>query len=387
MSERVGVPCLKSGEANSGHPEGTPNPADSSIDSLAFCKFVINSVPIGIISMDSDFRITEFNHWAGKVTGYTPEQAIGHRCCDILQSEMCEGSCPLKTVLNQAKATVSGRTTIRNREGMRVPVQFDAAALFGAEGRLIGGVEAFMDITKLIALERERADFIAMLAHDMRSSLTGIHGLGLRLLRKLDNLDKGQERQYIEIITREAAKLESLIDDFLDYSRIEAGRLKLNLRATSLDKELEEIFDTYKLKAAQRGIVLDLQIEDILPVVEADTNRLRRVFTNLLDNAVKFSREEGVVTITAQEKDREVVVMITDEGIGIDPEDLPHIFDVFHRGKTTGGVEGHGLGLATVKAIVEGHGGRIVVTSQPNKGSTFTIFLPKREEGPPRFDS
>jgi len=381
MSERIGVSSQKTEETGSDRSAGLPGPARSLSDGLAFYKFIIDSVPIAIVSMDSSLRITELNRWAGKVTGYTPEEALGKQCRDILRNDLCQSNCPLKTILDQAKSTVSGRTYIHDREGKKVPVRYSAAALFGADGKLMGGVEAFMDITSLVAMERERANFISMLAHDMRSSLTGIHGLGLRLLRKRDDLGRENERKYLEIITKEAANLETLIDEFLDFSRIETGRLKLNIRATSLDKELEELFETYRVRAAQHGIKLDLQIEKILPIIEVDTSRLHRVFANLLDNAIKFSGGKGTVTITAREKEREVMVTVTDEGIGIDPVDLPHIFDVFHRGRATGGTEGHGLGLATVKAIVEGHGGRVVVASQPNAGATFTVFLPKQEAG------
>jgi len=234
-------------------------------------------------------------------------------------------------------------------------------------------------MSDLVAMERERGNFISMLAHDMRSALTAIHLLGSRLLRKIDIMDRQAMTEYLEIITREAGNLGSLIDDFLDLSLIETGRLKLDLKATSLDKQLEELFETYRVKAAQHGIRLELRIENILPAIEADISRLHRVFANLLDNAIKFSGEKGTITITAREKDREVMVAVADEGMGIDPEDLPHIFDVFHRGQTSGGTEGHGLGLATVKAIVEGHGGRVVVDSRPDAGATFTVFLPKHE--------
>jgi two-component system phosphate regulon sensor histidine kinase PhoR len=340
-------------------------------------KSIIDSVPMAVVTVDSKFRITQFNRWAEKVTGHSSKYAVGRQCREILQSALCASCCPLRAVLDQRSSTISDKTTILNREGTTVPVRFSAAALFDPEGKLLGGVEAFMDISKLVAMERERANLISMLAHDMRSSLTGIHGLGLRLLRKFDDADSEMARKHIELITREAAKLESLIDEFIEYSRIETGMLKLNFAATSLDKELEEIYEVYRIKAAQCGVGLELQVDDILPVIEADANRLRRVFTNLLDNAIKFSKEHGRIAIAAREKGQEVLITVTDDGIGIRPEDLPHIFDVFRRGRETGGRQGHGLGLATVKAIVEGHGGRILVSSQLNVGSTFALFLPK----------
>lgn len=363
------------------HSAGSPERTSTLNDDLVFYKFIIDSVPIAVVSMDSALRITEFNHWAEGITGYLSKDVLGRHCGEVLRGGLCGSNCPLKAVLDQKKSSISTRTTIHNRAGKIVPVQFNVAALFDAEGKLIGGVEAFMDISAMVAMERERANFNSMLAHDMRSSLTGIHGLGLRLLRKLGELDRANEKRYLETITREAANLESLIDDFLEFSRIETGKLQLNIRATSLNKEIEELFETYRIKAEQNDVKLTLQAETILPVVEADTSRLHRVFTNLLDNAIKYSRKNGTVTITAQEQGQEVMVTVSDEGIGIDPEDLDHIFDVFHRGRTARGTQGHGLGLATVKAIVEAHGGRIVVSSQPDAGSAFTVFLPKRQVG------
>jgi signal transduction histidine kinase len=114
-----------------------------------------------------------------------------------------------------------------------------------------------------------------------------------------------------------------------------------------------------------------------LPVIQADPNRLRRVFNNLLDNAFKFSNRGGTIILSPEENDREVMVTIIDEGQGIDPEDLPFIFDIFHRGKEAGKKKGAGIGLASVKAIVEGHGGKILVHSEPGKGSAFTVVIPK----------
>ncbi|MCD6295242.1 MAG: sensor histidine kinase, partial [Deltaproteobacteria bacterium] len=146
---------------------------------------------------------------------------------------------------------------------------------------------------------------------------------------------------------------------------------------TSLDKELMELFDTYQIRAKQAGINLKLENGEELPIIEADANRLRRIFTNLLDNAIKFSKIDGTVTLSTDQTEKDIVVKVKDEGIGIDPEDLPFIFDTFNRGKDAEKREGFGLGLATVKAIVEAHGGRVLVKSELDKGSVFKVMLPK----------
>lgn len=360
-------------------------PAGSQEDESAhqvYYKFIIDSLPIAVVTMDSDFRITGFNPWAQKLTGFSAEEALGRNCQDVLHSTLCGRECPLRAIQNPETPSVTLRAEIRGRDGNVTPVRISAAALFDGWGQRIGGVEAIVDLSAVVAMERLRANFISMLAHDMRSSLTGIHGLGLRLLRNPPEMSEEKARRHLEIIAREAGKLESLVDDFLEFSRIETGGVKLNMTAVSLDRELEEIFETYRERAEHRGLRLELQVSDILPVIEADANRLRRVFTNLLDNALKFSEEGGAIIIRAQETEHEIMIAVKDAGVGVDPEDLPFIFDIFHRGRRGSGKEGHGLGLATVKAIVEGHGGRIMVASEPGSGATFTVFLPKHSSPP-----
>jgi two-component system phosphate regulon sensor histidine kinase PhoR len=216
-----------------------------------------------------------------------------------------------------------------------------------------------------------------MFAHDMKSSLTIIGGFVLRLLKKASQIDEEKQKKYLGIIKNESGKLESLINNFLEFSRLQTGRLKLNFSATSLNKELMELSDSYQMKASQSGLKLELQNEEELSIIEADASQLRRVFTNLLDNALKFSKGKGTITITTHETDEEVLVKVRDEGIGIEPNELPYIFDSFHRGKGAEKKEGFGLGLAAIKAIVEGHGGRVIVKSEMGKGSVFTVVLPK----------
>ena len=154
----------------------------------------------------------------------------------------------------------------------------------------------------------------------------------------------------------------------------------MNFSATSLDKELMELSDAYQLKASESGINLVLENEEEMPVIMLDTGQLRRVFTNLLNNAIKFSKGKGTIPLSAHETSEAVVVRVKDEGVGIKQDELSYIFDSFHRGKDTEKREGFGLGLASAKVIVEGHGGRILVKSEPGKGSIFTVVLPKARD-------
>ena len=344
---------------------------------LAFYRFIIDSLPTGVITVNADRKITGFNPWAERLTGYSLEEALGQYCGTLLHGAMCHANCPLMTVLNGHNPVSLATSSIVNKWGETIPIRISTAGLFDDKGILIGGVEAFQDISRLKKLEREKENIISMFAHDMKSSLTIIGGFVLRLLKKGGKIDKKKAKRYLGIIKDESGKLESLVNNFLEFSRLQTGKLKLNFSATSLDKELMELLDSYWLKASQSGVELVLQNEEELSIIEADAGQLRRVFTNLLDNAIKFSKQKGTITISANEDTEEVVVKVKDEGIGIKRDQLPFIFDSFHQEKTGRGKKGFGLGLAAVKTIVEGHGGKIYVESELGKGSVFTLVLPK----------
>jgi len=350
---------------------------DKIFDDVVFYSFIIDSLPVGIFTVNPEMKVTSFNPWAEKITGYAEKEVLGRYCGQILQGGMCKLNCPLKTAIDRQHPVVRLDTTIRTKYGQTIPVRMNTAALLDKSGTLMGAVEAFQDISRLKALERENDNLISMFAHDMKSSLTVIGGFVLRLLKKSAQIDKDKQRKYLNVIKSESGKLESLVNDFLEFSRLKTGRLKLNCSSLSLDKELMEITDSYQLKASQAGLNLVLENDTELPVIRGDTTQLRRVFTNLLDNAIKFSKKKGTITLSTLETPEDIVVKVKDEGIGISPDELPYIFDTFHRGRNTENKEGFGLGLASVKAIVEGHGGRVLVESRLGEGSIFTVMLPK----------
>jgi two-component system phosphate regulon sensor histidine kinase PhoR len=344
---------------------------------LAFYKFVIQSLPVAVVTVNAELQITNFNPWAEQLTGYAAEEAVGRFCGDILQGGMCHMECPLRTVIDRRDPTVELETTIQNKLGETIPVRMSTAALLDEEGSLIGGLEAFIDISQLKKLEREKANLMSMFAHDMKSPLIAIQGFVLRLLAHTTDMAEEKREKYLEIIKREAVKLDHLINDFLEFSRLQTGKLSLNLGATSLDKELLELYEAYYPMASQAGIQLKLENSEDLPLIEADVARLRRVLTNLLDNALKFTVGEGTVTILTEQTTHDVIIKVIDEGRGIDAEDLHSVFEPFHRGRYAEETGGIGLGLAVVKAIVEAHGGQVLLESELGKGSVFTVLLPK----------
>ena len=350
------------------------------VDDPVFCKFVTDNVPCAVVTVNAHFKISSFNRWAERLTGYSSKEAIGRYCGDILRGGMCRVTCPLKEAMEGGEQVVRIDTTVRSKDGKAIPVRMSTAALLNEKGSLVGGVEAFQDISHVKALEREKANIISMIAHDIKTPVITIGGFALRLLRKGLRMDEERQKQYVEIILREATRAEELVNDFLEFSRLEAGALDLCFGPTSIDKELDELLKTFEPKALLRGIRIKIISPEALPIINADAKRLRRVFANLLDKALKFSHDNGTVTIAIQETENEIAVRVIDRGVGIEPNEIQYIFEPFHRGEDRGRKEGFGLGLAIVKAIVEGHGGHVFVESKLGKGSIFRVVLPKPDK-------
>ena len=341
---------------------------------------LVQSLPVGMISVDPEFRITEINAQGEKILGYSQEEVLGRSCGVVLRSEVCQNQCPIRRALSQQQPTSPIDTTFTSKDQTRKAVRLQAAGLYDAEGKLIGGVEVFQDVSQLKALERERANLVSMFAHDMKNPLVGIQGFALRLLKRGAAETPAKQRRYLEVIRKQAAQLESIINDFLDFARLETGRLKLNFSAVDLDKEFTELLEAFQPRFERAGLTLTLQSPGKPPVIEADPVHLRRAFGNLLDNALKYSPAGGVVAIEVEDNGDTVTLRFCDQGAGIPPQDLPYIFDMFYRSPSQGKKAGHGLGLAGVEAIVKGHGGRVMVASEVGRGSVFSLVLPKQQE-------
>jgi two-component system phosphate regulon sensor histidine kinase PhoR len=192
----------------------------------------------------------------------------------------------------------------------------------------------------------------------------------------MDRLQENQRLEYLDIIRRESEKLENMINEFPDFTRLQDGKYPLTFSSTFLDEILLELSEVYGKQASQQGIKLELAMPESTPPIAADPNAIRRVFANLLDNALKFSKEGGTIRVESEALDDHVQVRVQDDGMGIYPDDLPYIFDVYHRGGGSKDSVGHGVGLAAVKAIVEGHGGKVTVESEQGKGTVFKVILP-----------
>jgi PAS domain S-box-containing protein len=340
--------------------------------------FILDSIPVAIVTMDFDFKITSFNRRAEELTGYSASEAIKRPCYEILQSSRCEKDCPLQMVQSSVDSATGLEAQFFNRFGEQIPVRIGVAAIENEDKSFVGYLEVIENISRQKRMEREKNNFISMVAHDMKSPLTAIGGLIRRLQKEQACKNDEKLLEYLKVISDADERLVSLVQEFLEYSRLESGQLKLTLSETDIVNVLQKTIDAYRPRAEEEKIRLFCDWHSPVPI-KVDAERLRRVFTNLLDNALKYSSENGEVTIRVRETEHEIVISIQDQGRGIDPEELPYIFDAFHRAESKNESSGHGLGLAVVKSIIHQHGGRVSVESMPGKGAIFKVRLPKQQ--------
>ncbi len=234
-----------------------------------------------------------------------------------------------------------------------------------------------------VAIENARlfqqSDLISEMVHELRTPLAAIKASGHILMRPEVGADRRAE--VINTILQETDRLTRMTTDFLDLARLESGRARLDHRPVDLTPILTTALQTVTHQANERQISLQLNISPLqLPEIVGDSEKLRQVILNLLTNAIKYNREGGEVTVSAIHQGASLEIAVSDTGLGIAPENLPHMFEKFYRvADTEGYTTGTGLGLAIAKRIVEGHAGTITVASELGKGTTFTITLPVRD--------
>jgi signal transduction histidine kinase len=225
---------------------------------------------------------------------------------------------------------------------------------------------------------KHKSDFLANMSHELRTPLNAIVGFSQVLKQKLFGEVNDKQEEYLDDILSSADHLLALINDILDLSKVEAGQVELEMGLFSLREALERGVVMVRERASKNGVQLELQLAPDVDLVEGDERRIRQVVFNLLSNAVKFTPEGGRVEISAARQDGEVLIAVSDTGRGISPDDQSRIFEEFQQAGGGNGErpEGTGLGLALSRSLVELHGGRIWVESEPGKGSTFTFTLP-----------
>jgi PAS domain S-box-containing protein len=326
---------------------------DNAVDGIAVCA------PDGTIQI--------VNKQMETLVGFVRTQMIGHQYSEFV-------SIPEQAILKDhqrqaltSEAAIISEVDLVRQDGSRVPVELRSSGLRDSSGTLLGLQMSVRDITARKAAERQRADFLAMLTHDIRTPITVILGYTEMLL---------ENEKILERIRNNALSLHALVTNYLDLSRIEADTLVLTQEPLSLNEVLRRVGDQYISEAERRGIHVSFALQEQLPLVKGAAVALERVFANIVTNAIKFTPSGGAITVRSELRGNEVVVTIADTGPGIPVEARAMIFEKYRTVGKNVGQEGTGLGLFIVKSIVEAHNGRVTIDCPESGGTEMIVFLP-----------
>ena len=352
----------------------------------------------GRYSCDASGVIQAFNRRAAELWGREPAPGdTDERFCGSFKIFRPDGSfmphaqCPMAQVVSGAIPAVhDGEVRIERPDGSHVTVVVNIRPLKSPAGDVIGAINCFYDITErsrlerqtqeqaaaLVDLHRRKDEFLAMLSHELRNPLAPIVN-ALELLRRHNEEDAFQN-QIREMMTRQVGRLTRLVDDLLEVSRITTGRIPLHAERILVSDIMERAAETVRPLIEQRRHELNVSLPPQAIWLHADAARLEQVLVNLLTNAAKYTDEGGQIGLTAGQEGDAVVLRVRDTGVGIAPELLPHIFEMFTQAersldRSQGGM---GIGLCLVQRLVQLHGGTVDVQSVPGEGSEFVVRLP-----------
>lgn len=276
----------------------------------------------------------------------------------------------------QADASLYVEGDLLRPGGSRLTLGVTYTPLYDAEGRLLNIIVNVVDITRFREAEQMKSTFVSVISHELKTPVALIKGYSGTLRRPDAAWDTETLADGLAVIEEEADRLNALIDNLLDASRIQAGVFKLELNDVDLARLARKVVERFRLQTGSHQFELDFP--DDLPSVLADEARIRQVLDNLVSNAIKYSPQGGSIRIGAWREEPTVTVYVADQGIGIPADGQGRLFDSFYR--VDSGLrrqtKGTGLGLYLCKAIVEAHGGRIWLRSEAGRGSTFFFVLP-----------
>jgi PAS domain S-box-containing protein len=343
----------------------------------------------GVLVTDAEGRLTLMNPAAEVMSGWTIVESRGKRLPEFFavhrEGEEHVVEDPLDRVLHSGQVVHGAvHLTLASRTGDRIPIAFSAAPIRNERGDITGSVLVFRDESErrqneqaLRNADRQKDEFLATLAHELRNPLAPIC-MGLNLLQ-MSGHDPAANAEVCAMMARQSQHMVRLIDDLMDVSRITRGKLELRKQQISLDEVVQNAVDANRPIIDQARLQLIVKLPGHPILLHADPNRLTQVFSNLLNNAAKFTPAEGCIEVSAEGKGGNVVVTVTDSGIGIPADKREFIFEMFtqiDRGADTMAT-GLGIGLTLVKRLVEMHGGAITVESSGlSLGSRFRVELP-----------
>ncbi len=358
---------------------------------------IVNSSDDAIVSKTLDGTVTSWNAGAERLFGYTPAEVVGRSITLIIPPERLDEEQTILAKLRRGERIEHFETVRVTKDGRRLDISLTISPIHNPEGRVIGASKIARDITQRVRAERElreseerlraaleelresdrkKDDFIAILAHELRNPLAPVrNGLQkMQLAARSPELDRTHA-----MMTRQLGHMVRMLDDLLDVSRVGRRKMELCRETLLLADVVASAVETARPAIEAGGHELHVTLPDGPVYLDADLTRLAQVFANLLSNSAKYTDRGGTIWLTASREGGDVVVSVRDTGVGIPPESLPRIFDMFSQvdrssGRATGGL---GIGLALVKGLTEMHGGTVTAASAgPGRGSEFIVRIP-----------
>lgn len=360
-------------------------------------NIILNSIEDGVILFDTGGIIRMLNPAASRLIGWQLNEAVGLEWRSVIKlidtkgEAYAEAGHPFGNVLTAESTLRDNNAVLVSRNGKQFPLNISLTPLRSAEGETYGAVAVFRDVTQERQQEKQRSDFISTASHEMRTPVAAIEGyLSLSMNDKVSTID-ARARGYLEKAHASTSHLGQLFQDLLNSAKAEDGRLTSHPVVVEIAEFMEQLTSDLRFVAEKKGLSVEFAVgssdtvdatshNTIKPLyyVTADPDRMREVITNLFDNAVKYT-DTGKISLGVTGDDSVVQLYVRDTGPGIAAEDVPHLFQKFYRvdNSATRTIGGTGLGLFICGKIVELYKGRIWVESQPGKGSSFFINLPR----------
>ncbi|MCC7024750.1 MAG: PAS domain S-box protein [Thermomicrobiales bacterium] len=338
-----------------------------------------HSAAIGMALVAPDGAFLQVNRALTEMLGYSEEEMLATTFQQLTHPEDLAADLALtrRLLAGEIPSYILEKRYLR-RDGPVVWGRLSASLVRDDHGEPLYFVSQVQDITATREVERLKDEFVATVSHELRTPLTSIAGFVDLLLEGAGGEISPEMEHYLTVVRRNSQRLIALVNDLLDISRIEAGKIELHREAVDLPQQLRDLIAAFTPQIAGKRQTVQLVLPECLPPLWADSERSAQIFTNLISNACKYTPAGGAITITAGRAEDAVWVEVADNGFGIPEEDQPHLFTRFFRASHRAAREegGTGLGLPITRALVELHGGSLSVQSAPGVGSTFRVTLP-----------
>lgn len=339
---------------------------------------ILRAMEDGLLAVDKSLRVTLVNQAFRKLFGLS-EISSGTPLLDIVRDAtvdrlIAETLRTGKAMQSELILTDSKTNSERDVEVSAVPMSDDAAVTTGV-------VVLFHDITQLKQADKMRRDFVANVSHELRTPLSILSGY-IETLLDSPKTSREELSRILRVMERHSKRLGLLVDDLLSLAQLESRNTTLQLSDVQLPELFESVIRDWEKQLANKQLKVAVDLSPDARMIRADETRLHEVLHNLLENAVKYSRENGQICIQAVQRGHEITISVTDNGVGIRKDDLPRIFERFYRADKARSRElgGTGLGLAIVKHIVQLHGGRLEAESELGRGTTIRVVMPARND-------